>query len=78
LIPGTLALTCSAYVARYDRPMANTRTGPERTAAAVAANRRRRQERLAAELREAGWSVTAPEAVRTLAPAGARRVEFRA
>jgi hypothetical protein len=70
--------------------MANTRTGRERTAAAVAANRRRRQDRIAAELRDAGWYVLSPEDAewrrridaeisdRALEPAGPRRVEFRA
>jgi hypothetical protein len=58
--------------------MANTRTGRERTAAAVAANRRRRQDRIAAELRAAGWYVLEPEAAARPAPAAVRRVEFSA
>lgn len=62
--------------------MANTRTGAARTAAAVAANRRRKQDRMAAELREAGWFVAAPEQVPALellerpAAASTRRIEF--
>jgi len=62
--------------------MANTRTGAARTAAAVAANRRRKQERIAAELREAGWFVVPPEEVPTLEwlerSATTRRLEFMA
>lgn len=62
--------------------MANRLTGRERTAAAVAANRRRRQDRIAAELRDAGWHVLPPELIerRGCEPAAGRvrRVEFTA
>jgi len=65
--------------------MANTLTGRERTAAAVAANRRRRQERIAQELRDAGWWCIPPESVHESVvkllergPGGTARVEFQA